>query len=76
MSEDTKLAIDPDQIPTKELLKRQRKEAYDEAKAQRRLEKVQAKCLAAEEKRQARSEKDKALWDLVQPAVVLSSDAE
>lgn len=76
MSEGTERVLDSDEIPTKELLKRQRKEDYVAAKVQRKSERVQAKQLAAEEKRQARSDKDRALWELLQPAAEFSPEAE
>ncbi len=62
-SEDEKLIKNPDVVPTKELLKLQRKKAYEKAKADRKNEKIAQKEKAKIEREAERSEKDKKLWE-------------
>lgn len=65
MSDDPKMSRNPDMIPTKELLKQQRKREYELAKKKRKEEKRDEKKQAAEEKAAARAKKDAALWGLL-----------
>jgi hypothetical protein len=63
--------IDDSQISTKELLKQQRKAAYEKKKAEAKAEKVQAKLEAKELKEKLRAEIDRQLWDALKPASAL-----
>ncbi len=65
---DHEAEIDSTQIPTSEILKRQRKAAYQKAKDQRHAAKLENKAEIATEKALARQKRDKELWDALAPA--------
>lgn len=59
------MEYDEAQIPTKELLKKRRQQAYRLAKAEAKKERQQAKQEALAAKEQERAERDEALWKLL-----------
>jgi hypothetical protein len=67
---------DATMIPTSELLKFQRKKSYEEAKAKRKAQKKADKLAKAEERSNARQQKDQELWASLTKASALSKDDE
>ena len=65
---DPKISTNQDLIPTKELLKYQRKQEYEKAKAARKEEAKARKEEKKAAKENARLEKDKQLWDSMKKA--------
>ena len=63
-----------DSIPTRELLKAERKREYEKAKAARKEEKAADKARKAQVREEARSERDKALWASMKRATDLDGD--
>ncbi len=68
VDESREIQKNAEMIPTKELLKAQRKKAYEEVKAKRKEEKLAAKLQKKKEKVEAQKLKDEALWNLLKPA--------
>jgi hypothetical protein len=66
--------IDESQLATKELLKRQRKAAYEMKKARAKANKAEAKAAAKEEKARLRAERDRELWVALKSASQLDND--
>jgi hypothetical protein len=62
--EDTRSACDmnPELIPTRELMRMRRKADWQKAKAQRKADNLARKNATREAKREAREERDKQLW--------------
>jgi len=63
-----------EQLPTKELLRAQRKKAYEAAKQKRREDRKAEKMTKQLEKKQAQAARDKQLWSSLKPASSLKTD--
>jgi hypothetical protein len=70
------LVTDPDQIPTKELMRRQRQAEYAKAKAHRRAERLDEKARKADEKAEARKKRDAELWEALVKAKDIQTNEE
>ena len=75
MADTPKFERDSDTMPTQELLRRQRKAAYEAAKAKRKQERKDAKVQKQKERAEERAQKDKELWLALRKATDLDEEA-
>jgi hypothetical protein len=68
--------VNPDLIPTKELLRMRRKADYQKAKAQRKADNLARKQEALEAKRKARAQRDEELWAALRRGSELETSQE
>jgi len=73
---DLELVPDSERLQTKELLRRQRKLAYEAAKSQRKQEKRAQKKEDEAQRLAARTQRDQELWQALRPAKTLADGQE
>jgi hypothetical protein len=66
--DDIEFVANAEVLPTKELLRIQRKKAYEAGKLKRKQENLEARKKKELDRKKAQEEKDKTLWNLLTPA--------